>query len=60
MLRRRLSCAATLIFIRHIVFYGNFGFALLPRNSGLTFRSAFRQTSSVEAEIDCMLQSNSR
>ena len=45
-------------FIRHIVFTEIFGAGFAPE-SRLTSCSVFRQTASMEAEIDCRLQSNS-
>ena len=44
-------------FIRHIVFTEFLGTSFASE-SRLTSCSVFRQTGSMEAEIDCMLQSN--
>jgi hypothetical protein len=45
--------------ICHIVLYGNFLGAGFAQESRLTSCSFVRQTASMEAEMDCTLQSNS-
>ena len=47
-------------FVMTLSVYGNFRARVLPPESRLTSCSVFRQTASMEAEIDCRLQSNSR
>ena len=54
-----LGAFQALFFIRHKFFTEIFGRGFCPE-SRLTFRSVFRQTATMEAEIDCRLQSNSR